>query len=338
VKRVMIMIIVTLVVMVVATSAEEEPPPLTVVSAANSRYALKEIAVMLEVGMRARREGIRARLIAYNLGDLGLCPREGAGHIPSRLWHDFGIEFRHFDFNSYPAHVASLHCYAWKAPIVAEVAREVGNASVVMWIDSGVALLKPLRGVIATARRNGGFASDDTAFSIARFSHESMLSYFVDRFHLAPEVAEQLIAKRREKGKSLDSADGLSTDLARFKNCNGAFSAHVAASPRFATITERWLACSLDKDCVCPRGSTRANHRQDQAALTLFAVMDGYVCGSDGKFVAAHGLKNHQAILHKVGIGEADSVRGIFCPARNTTSKGAYHHGPERALFVNSVA
>jgi len=31
----------------------------------------------------------------------------------------------------------------------------------------------------------------------------------------------------------------------------------------------RWAACAKEQACVCPVGSNRGNHRQDQAALTM---------------------------------------------------------------------
>lgn len=173
--------------------------PLTVVSAANGRYALKEIAVMLEVGMMSRRENIETRLIAYNLGG-GWCP---PGRERTRLYEEFGIEYRDFDFSKYPRHVSNLGCYAWKAPMVVEVARQVGNESVVMWIDSGVAFHQSVKSVITATRRNLGFVSDSTSFSIARFSHERMLDYFVENLSFNATYAQQLVQKRRSGYVSL---------------------------------------------------------------------------------------------------------------------------------------
>lgn len=174
-------------------------PPLTIVSAANSRYALKELAVMLELQSLAKREDLEVRSIVYNLGALGRCASKDASGstVPSRLWSDFRIEYREFEFARYPNHVSALNCYAWKPPIIAQVAREVGNQSVVMWIDSGVSFHQRLRSIMAAVRRNHGFLSDNTAHSIARFTHEGTLRYFVDHFGFLPTFAQQLAHKRR---------------------------------------------------------------------------------------------------------------------------------------------
>ena len=60
-------------------AAVEDVPPLTVVSGANGRYALKELAVLLDIKDRARQENLPVRLIAYNLGQLGECADGDAG-------------------------------------------------------------------------------------------------------------------------------------------------------------------------------------------------------------------------------------------------------------------
>ena len=39
-----------------------------------------------------------------------------------------------------------------------------------------------------------------------------------------------------------------------------------------------WEACALDEACICPIGSHRGNHRQDQAALTLVLAIFGLRC------------------------------------------------------------
>jgi len=184
---------------------------------------------------------------------------------------------------------------------------------VVLWLDSGLAVHKSLRAMVAAARATGGFSSDVTAKSIARFSHPTTLEYFVRHFQFDRSLADALIAKRRQP--DVDSLADLPEAFARkFRNCNGAFSAHVPGTPRFEAISKRWLQCSLVRDCVCPVGSNRANHRQDQAALTLLAVMDDYQCGGPehhDKAVQAHGLKDYKDVLNDHGL---DTAKGkTFC-------------------------
>ena len=301
---------------------EEE---LTVVSAANGRYSVKELAILLEVRQMGKREGMFVRLISYDLGGMGQCVVDGKREA-SWVWSEFGILYRRFDFSKYPAHVSNLACYAWKAPIVYEVAREFPG-SVVIWVDSGVAFHKSLGFIVRDTRNSGGFSSDETARSVARFSHEKTLDYFIDHFHFDPLLADIFREKRRGPEKSLDEP------LRNLKNCNGAFSAHLYGSPKFTNITEKWLQCSLDKSCVCPAGSSRANHRQDQAALTLLAINDGYSC-AHRKVVSAHGLRHHDLILEKHGIISAEKSD------KTTKSEDpfcSHHHHQQRIEEKNAT-
>ena len=50
--------------------------------------------------------------------------------------------------------------------------------------------------------------------------------------------------------------------------------------------------------------------------------MAGYVCGADGKFVAAHGMHQPQAILARNGVRNAGSAspKQIFCASNNGTA------------------
>ena len=121
----------------------------------------------------------------------------------------------------------------------------------------------------------------------------------------------------RDRGEGfLDNNDRLGEPFSKYRNCNGAFSAHMRNSRRYDSITKPWVACSLDRACVCPQGSHRGNARQDQSALTLLAVRDDYVCGSDGKTVAAHGLRDIRGVLNANGAGwTARKEAQLFCPS-----------------------
>ena len=37
-----------------------------------------------------------------------------------------------------------------------------------------------------------------------------------------------------------------------------------------------WKACAMTKDCIAPSGSSRRNHRQDQAALSCLVHKGGF--------------------------------------------------------------
>ena len=127
---------------------------------------------------------------------------------------------------------------------------------------------------LRAAAKKGGVLSDPTSGTLARFTHEGMLSYFHNRWNQTSFL---------ERNPPLS-------------NCNGAFSAWSfydlnGGVSNAASTLSMWKACALDGSCICPPGSSKANHRQDQSALTLALASQGVRC--EGKWVAAHGIKRH---------------------------------------------
>ena len=71
---------------------------------------------------------------------------------------------------------------------------------------------------------------------------------------------------------------------------NGAIVGFDRLSPKFMPMLLAWIGCASDEACIAPQGSSRTNHRQDQAALTLLATQRSYNCevGSIQMGVALH--------------------------------------------------
>src|SRR4029077_12521212 len=49
----------------------------------------------------------------------------------------------------------------------------------------------------------------------------------------------------------------------------------------YQTVIAPWKACALDRDCIAPAGSSRRNHRQDQAVLSYLVHTAGYAFADD---------------------------------------------------------
>ena len=179
--------------------AGARPPArgVVVVSAANARYADKELTVLVAARRRLREEcfdDASAAVVSYDLGLRGCFDDNRA------VFAAHGIELRRFNFSAHPRHVARLNCYAWKAPIVRETAERFPGR-VVVWLDSGLEFgggrpsarrpvgARTFRDVIARTVAERGFLSDWTQKTIASLTHEGMLAYFEEHFGLRREAA-----------------------------------------------------------------------------------------------------------------------------------------------------
>merc|ERR1712224_1157081 len=118
-----------------------------------------------------------------------------------------------------------------------------------------------------------------------------MGDYGVAKWGLSSDFAAKVKGLRAQGEGYLDNNDRLGEPFSKFRNCNGAFSAHKGVE-KVRFDNEALGRLFARSPCVCPQGSHRGNARQDQSALTLLAVRDDYVCGSAGKTVAAHGLRD----------------------------------------------
>jgi hypothetical protein len=262
----------------------------TVAMAADDRYLPKLLAVVEK--LRAMKHGKSYRIIAYDLGGVSETTK---AHIrcasPTLI-----DELRDFDFSAYPSHVQALNCYAWKPLILASLYREFSTQGLVC-LDSGLTLAGPahlshqgmfLESAVETAVTNGGVVSDKTARDLLDFTHHGMFEYF-----------DKTFSKKKTFFTEANPP---------VFNCNGAFSAWAPKSlnlPNGVAAMDMWEKCALDKKCICPDGSNRGNHRQDQAALTLALAAHDFRCytdrekgdgvrGPDGKgtaWVHAHGLR-----------------------------------------------
>ena len=57
---------------------------------------------------------------------------------------------------------------------------------------------------------------------------------------------------------------------------------------RYEDLARPWYECSLIRQCIAPNGSDRSNHRQDQAALTVLAILSNNKCQGIHEQVGVH--------------------------------------------------
>ena len=214
----------------------------TIVTAASSNHfcALESFLYsMSELMEGLERTEKRPTLVVYNLGGMD---REQKAHLAYLKENQYIDEYKDFNYTAYPAfwdiNVARGE-YGWKAGMIKEVADKYRG--LVLWLDSGNMLALDFLRYLPGYLEKFGFWSPQSSGSFRQYTHEGLPQYFGDTIdHYAQET-----------------------------NCNGAAIAFDTSKDRvYKGLLQQWYDCSRVKACIAPMGSSRSNHRQDQAALT----------------------------------------------------------------------
>ncbi|ORX60423.1 hypothetical protein DM01DRAFT_1342905 [Hesseltinella vesiculosa] len=266
------------------SSPAPPPPPFTIVTAASANHlcALESLLYNL-YDYRAQFPAF-PRIIVYNLGV------NKTTQLPTlHQLRDNGLidELLTFEYDAYPAFwdiSASAGEYGWKTAMVYETAKRVGGR--LLWLDAGNQITSAfLSQVIDNIQQGDGFWSPRSAFRMARLTHPGMFDYF--------------------------QADP--NDYARNINCNGAvFGLDASNQTIMDTIIEPWYQCGLDKNCIAPPGSSRKNHRQDQAVLTFLAYRSGHSCQWSHRFFK---MQTHRDIACRANLLERETLRVLNHPS-----------------------
>jgi hypothetical protein len=193
-----------------------------------------------------------ARVVCY---DLGL-----TGHEARALPRWDKLSLRPFNYAAYPPHLdvaVNAGEYAWKPAILAEVVdgvRERGENDDVLWADAG-SYFHALQPIADRIRASRGLWVRRSSGTMGQWTHPGTLAYLGDdplRFGDLPNADATLV---------------------------GFATGHREAAVRarvYADVIAPWKACALAKDCIAPAGSSRKNHRQDQAVLSYLVHRGGY--------------------------------------------------------------
>ena len=240
--------------------------------------------------------------------------------------------------------------YAWKpAALAAELARAPSGACVVyadaeVWLESRI----PER-LCALAVEGGGFASPASAGTNRQWTHWRMLDYF-DAYFGAGFDARAALGRAPAAGATSAAAPGRAAHQ-ETSPCDGGLLAMVQGSAVVEYLMSAWLACSTRVDCIAPRGSTRRNHRQDQAALSI-VVHDlvrragergcgGYCSAQKTKFFGPSMPKNfRRKCSHARRTRPGQSHRFVVQALANATAASfeATVDGLKDALKLNATA
>ncbi len=147
-----------------------------------------------------------------------------------------------FRFADYPPHVGAnrLRTYAWKPAMVHEVLQREGMP--LLYLDAGDLVHGRLDRVRAELARTG-FYSPVSSGTIVQWCHPATLD--------AMEAEPEILGDRNRNAAIIGFG---TSEMAR-------------------EIEERWYACAMRPEIICPPGATREDgHRFDQSVLSVLAA------------------------------------------------------------------
>jgi hypothetical protein len=198
-----------------------------------------------------------ARVECY---DLGLTPAEVRA-LPR--WT--GFLYHKFEFAAYPPHMdVAIHAgeYAWKPAIVAAVVdrvRAAGHQADVLWADAG-SFFHSLDRIADRIRASGGLWVRRSSGTMRQWTHPLM-------FECLQADAAAYADRPNADATLIGFATGSATADAR--------------DALYQNIVQPWLACAMNRHCIAPEGSSRQNHRQDQAVLSYLVHRHAYPLAVD---------------------------------------------------------
>jgi hypothetical protein len=176
------------------------------------------------------------KLIIYNLG------------IVETKWIDLqstfcnkNIVYNIFDYKAYPSFFninINAGEYAWK-PVLIYLTSQLYNNEIIIWMDSGNIIHKNLIEIYNHIKIHGVHTSLSSG-NIQKWTHILTLKY-------------------------MDVDPNIYSNICRNAACVG-FNMNILWVKDFL---KEWHDLALIKECIAPNGSSRKNHRQDQAILTI---------------------------------------------------------------------
>jgi hypothetical protein len=178
-----------------------------------------------------------------------------------------GLFYHKFDYASYPPHMdVSVNAgeYAWKPVIVADVVERIrrrGELDDVLWADAG-SYFEALEPIAARIQSSGGLWIRTSSGTMREWTHPSTFAYL--------EADARIYGERRNVDATLI----------------GFATGHTSREVRervYRDVIAPWKACAMTKACIAPDGSSRRNHRQDQAVLSYLTHKSGFSVAADSR-------------------------------------------------------
>ncbi|KAI8886553.1 hypothetical protein K501DRAFT_243979 [Backusella circina FSU 941] len=296
---------------IAVTHRVQSPPkdyPFTIVTASSANHlcSLENFLYSLYDLRSEIPAGQFPRIVVYNIG----MNRTQLPILDQFVENGLVDNLEIFDYFKYPRFwdvAINAGEYAWKTGIVNEARlKYAGNNGLIVWLDAGnIVTPQFIRHIPQTIKKLHGFWSPRSAKTMAAWTHPGMFDYF---------------------GTDM-------TAYGDYINCNGAAMGFDVSNETIVdTMILPWLECGMDKRCIAPPGSSRANHRQDQAALTMLAYMGGFKCNMSPNYykLQTHRDKSCRAELMALDIQKKlNHPSSIDFPKWYASNTLQLYHHPE---------
>lgn len=245
-----------------------------IVTGASSNHFRSLLALLESLTALDSVPTLEAKIVVFDLGLAAEEIEELSLAFPS-------AEHRRLDWSSYPSHVSNLRNFAWKPLIIQKAVQEErcgqptrdadvrvdggqcegacgwdeGTCDVVFWLDAGCVI------------------SDATLFA-------NFLSAGQGNVPLIGDERGALLTQSNGKVGALTHKSTLiqlgGQGLEDEWQANGGIVGFQRGSRAIVELLQPWADCALDVACISPSGSSRANHRHDQSALSILVHAQGY--------------------------------------------------------------
>lgn len=153
-------------------------------------------------------------------------------------------QLKRFEYEKYPSYFnikVNAGEYAWKPVIIKEVTDIYNGPNYLLWCDAGNILCESEYYYSELIKAEGVYSPTSNE-TIKRWTHPSTLEFF-----------------------GISNDDGLLNLQPR----NGAIIGFDLSKPEILQFISNFSKCAMTKECIAPKGSSRVNHRQDQAVFSI---------------------------------------------------------------------
>lgn len=159
-------------------------------------------------------------------------------------------ELYQFDFSSKPKHfemTSNSGSYAWKPWCLMESLEKRNSERFMYWMDAGCTI-SPLARLIKKVACLSGVYLGPSMGTIGEWTHPKSLQIIRSDYSLSDSSLDLLCSRR---------------------NFSAAFIAFDLQNTLSMKVLSTWASLALKKEVIAPEGSTKENHRFDQAILNI---------------------------------------------------------------------